>query len=329
MIEETIAKLFSHNHLGDIELPIKPVSGGFMHKMYRIRAAGKMYAVKHLNPQIMKRADALRNFAEAERLEKLIEKTDIPIVPALQFSGTKMQLVDGNYFYIFDWHNGQITDSHQITSEMCRQAGSILGRMHALDPKNHVKLKSEETIFEFDFYKSKAKAADRELFHLLLKYDALLQHAEKELNRAKKLLPDIICISDEDMDPKNVMWENGLPYVIDLECLEYGNPVSHALQLALQWAGVSSCDIKLDHIGAFFDAYLKEYDNGFRRYPEVFGIAYTWLEWLEFNLSRALDDDLDDNEKRMGITEVKNTLKRIQCLYKNETEIKRVLEFMI
>ena len=234
MIEETIAKLFSHNHLGDIELPIKPVSGGFMHKMYRIRAAGKTYAVKHLNPQIMKRPDALRNFAEAERLEKMIEKTDIPIVPALQFSGTKMQLVDGNYFYIFDWHNGQITDFHQITSEMCRQAGSILGRMHALDPKNHVKLKSEETIFEFDFYKSKAKAADRELFHLILKYDALLQHAEKELNRAKKLLPDIICISDEDMDPKNVMWENGLPYVIDLECLEYGNPVSHALQLALQ-----------------------------------------------------------------------------------------------
>ena len=310
-------------------MPIKPVSGGLMHRMYMIRAAGKTYAVKHLNPQIMKRPDALRHFAEAERLEKLLENTDIPIVPALQFSGTKMQLVDGNYFYIFDWHNGQITDFHQITSEMCRQAGSILGRMHALDPKDNVKIKPEESIIDFDLYKSKAKTDDGELFHLLLKHERLLQYAEKGLNRARKLLPNIICISDEDMDPKNVMWENGQASVIDLECLEYGNPVSHALQLSLQWAGITSCDIKLDHIGAFFDAYLKEYNNGFRRYPEVFGIAYTWLEWLAYNLSRALDDDLDDNEKRMGINEVKNTLKRIQCLYNNESEIKRVLEFMI
>lgn len=45
------------------------------------------------------------------------------------------------------------------------------------------------------------------------------------------------CLSNEDMDPKNVMWENGSSWVIDLECLEYGNPMSHAVVLALQWAG--------------------------------------------------------------------------------------------
>ena len=80
----------------------------------------------------------------------------------------------------------------------------------------------------------------------------------------RKLLPNIICISDEDMDPKNVMWENGKPSVIDLECLEYGNPISHVLQLSLQWSGTTICDINLDYIQAFFDGYL-EVKNTLRR----------------------------------------------------------------
>ena len=124
------------------------------------------------------------------------------------------------------------------------------------------------------------------------------------------------------MDPKNVMWENEKPSVIDQECLEYGNPISHVLQLSLQWSGATICDINLDYIQAFFDGYHDAYDNGFRGYAEVFGLAYTWLEWLEYNLQRALGYCNDDKEKSMGTTEVKNTLRRIRYLYDNEANIK-------
>ena len=127
------------------------------------------------------------------------------------------------------------------------------------------------------------------------------------------------------MDPKNVLWDNGQPFVIDLECLAYGNPVSHALQLSLQWSGSASCDIELGHIGAFFDGYLKEFDSGFREYDKVFGLAYTWLEWLEYNMKRALGDCIDEKEKELGAIEAINTMKRIRCLYENEAEIKNVL----
>ena len=52
----------------------------------------------------------------------------------------------------------------------------------------------------------------------------LLYEVQEELNMARKNLPDIATIIDEDMDPKNVMWNKGKPFVIDLECLDYGNP---------------------------------------------------------------------------------------------------------
>ena len=130
------------------------------------------------------------------------------------------------------------------------------------------------------------------------------------------------------MDPKNVMWDNGKPVVIDLECLDYGNPVSHVLQLSLQWSGVTICELDLSHLRAFFDGYLSAYDNGFRKYAEVFGLAYSWLEWLEYNLQRALGDGIDKEEKETGVKEVRNTLARIRCLYEKEAVIKRELALL-
>ena len=130
----------------------------------------------------------------------------------------------------------------------------------------------------------------------------------------------------QDMDPKNIMWNNGNPWVIDLECLDYGNPISHALQLALQWAGIVTCDINLENIVAFFNGYLEAYDNGFRRYSDVFGLSYTWVEWLEYNIRRALGSSMDESERAMGISEVKNTIDRIKYIQKNEKRIKDVLD---
>ena len=51
MIENTIARLFESKGLGAVLPPITPVSGGLMHRMYRVNTAGRAYAVKHLNPK--------------------------------------------------------------------------------------------------------------------------------------------------------------------------------------------------------------------------------------------------------------------------------------
>ncbi|MBD5527752.1 MAG: hypothetical protein HDR02_04985 [Lachnospiraceae bacterium] len=38
---------------------------------------------------------------------------------------------------------------------------------------------------------------------------------------------------------------------------------------------------------AFFNGYLEAYDNCFRAYSGVFGLAYTWVEWLDYNIQRG------------------------------------------
>ena len=135
MTESIIVRLFESEGLGEVLFPIAPVSGGFLHRMYKVRTAMKSYAVKHLNPEIMRRPDAAENYRRAEKLEQIIAEAGIPVVPALMINGRKMLESDGEYFYVFPWQDGQITDWNHISALQCRQAGNIQGRIHALQPR--------------------------------------------------------------------------------------------------------------------------------------------------------------------------------------------------
>lgn len=321
-IEELIAKLMLTCGLGAVILPIESVSGGFLHRMYRVSTECGKYAVKHLNPQIMNRPGVHDNYKRAETIELLLEKEGIPIVPSLTVNGNKMQTIEGHYFYIFNWQEGHITDWNYITNDECNIAGNILGKIHAINPQNIPHTEPEFSKINWHEYAQKAQDEKSEIASLLADNLQLLIYAEKELNQARASLPDILCISNEDMDPKNIMWDKGKPWVIDLECLDYGNPISHVLQLALQWSGITTCNIDIDKMIAFFDGYLAAYDNCFRAYSGVFGLAYTWVEWLEYNIQRALGACTDEAERRMGISEVRNTINRIKYIKDVEKEIK-------
>lgn len=326
MIESIIAKLFENSGLGKIDQPVISVSGGFMHRMYKVHARDKYYAVKHLNPGVMAREFAAENYDRAEALEVLLEKAGIPIVPSLILNGKKRQCIDEQFFYVFHWQEGKITDWDNITYNQCYEVGNILGRIHSLSStKTNVEF-VEKSAINWEKYSEKAKETANEICDILLDHLQLLKYAEEQMNLARKSLPGICCISDEDMDPKNVMWNHNEPIVIDLECLNYGNPVSHVLQLSLQWSGITTCKLNLSLVKGFFEGYLAAYDNGFKSYEDVFGLAYTWVEWLEYDICRALGACTDEAERTMGVAEVKNTIRRIQYLFQKEREIKNVLK---
>ncbi len=200
-----IEKLFEDLGLGKISFPITSVSGGFMHRMYKVCTENQTYAVKHLSTEIMKRPTAMENYKKAEKLEAILEEAGIPIVPALIFEGKKMQKFQGNYFYIFDWHNSSITDWNNITPEQCWKAGNIQGRIHAIETGRNEQTEStapELSAIDWKEYLTKA-AGHGEVESLLKENLPLLDYAQSELNKARQSLPNITTIIDEDMDPKN------------------------------------------------------------------------------------------------------------------------------
>lgn len=88
--------------------------------------------------------------------------------------------------------------------------------------------------------------------------------------------------------------------VIYMECLDYENPASDVMQLALQWSGIVTCEM------------------------DIIGSAYTWLEWLKYNIQRALGSCIDESERKLGVCEVKNTIERIAYIKPLEPQIKNI-----
>lgn len=323
---ENIHALIGRCGLGTIEGEIIPVSGGFMHRMFKVRTSSGTYAVKALNPEVMSRPDALRNYAEAEKLERILEDNGLPIVAALSFDDKKMMETNGRFYYIFPWQEGRITDFNEISTEQCFIAGSLLGRIHGIDAQNTEA--EEPELSEVDFASLLDTAVKKEsvIVPVLKENLTLLENAQKQLNEARRMLPSMRAICDDDMDPKNIMWHEDNAYIIDLECLEYGNPIASVLNLALQWSGTVTGNFNREKLKAFYEGYLKAYDNGFRSYDELFGIAYTWIEWLEYNIRRALGMVSSDAwEIGLGEKETLSTINRIRYLASIQDEICSVL----
>ncbi|MCR5376435.1 MAG: aminoglycoside phosphotransferase family protein [Lachnospiraceae bacterium] len=320
-MNDKISKLMKCCGLGEVTAKITPVSGGLMHRMYKVRTDSGIYAVKRLNPEIMKRKTARENYATAEALEARLEEARIPMVAAMTLKSRKMQELDGDFFYIFPWQKGRITDVNTVTAEQCRKAGELLGKIHAIDSKAVAPKAPELSEIDFAEYARMAQEAGSPVAELLSESVELLSAAQKRLNEAREALPAIVSICDDDMDPKNVMWFRGKPFVIDLECLAYGNPVGAFVDLALQWAGMTNGMYSRENLEAFYEGYRSAYDNGFLAYDTLYGIAYTWVEWLEYNIRRALGMEGDEGEQQLGEREVRNTVARIRALGKAEEEI--------
>lgn len=298
-------------HLGDFISPPARVSGGYMHKMYKLETTTGTYAIKLLNPSIMKRPDAMDNFKRAEKMEAILEANHLPIVPAISFDGQKMQCIDGYYCYLFHWVEGKPLDWHEITAEHCEIIGNLLARIHKLE-QSTTAASCEEFDFDWDHYITLATEKCPEIADKLQVNRNLLYQAQQEYNNAQRNAPALSCICDGDMDSKNVLWADGQPLIIDLECLDYGNPFLEMFRLALSWSGDVLCDIQSKRLDSFIKAYTQEYGEIPMDLKSLYGIGFGWLDWLEYNVKRALMIECENEaERQMGIEQVHQTLDRI------------------
>ncbi|WP_271005190.1 phosphotransferase [Listeria seeligeri] len=305
-----IKKIAQQLNLGMILSPPEQLHGGLMHKMYSLVTEKGKYAIKLLNPYIMKRETAMANFQAAEQLEKLVEQYPIPILPAITFNGQKMQEIDGQFFYLYEWYEGASLKNEVITITHCREIGKTLAKIHQINRKK-VPFKRNEIQIDWDTYIAKMAFQDESLYELLKQNRSLLYESQEIGNQAIKKIPPILSICHNDMDSKNVLWY-GFDYrIIDLETLSYSSPFIELYEVALCWSGYEIC--KIDYY--LFRAVIQSYHEAGGQLPTDWSIIYDSnygrLEWLEFNIKRALGIDCSLEEKEIGLSEVRETIAHI------------------
>ncbi|MBQ3202225.1 MAG: phosphotransferase [Clostridia bacterium] len=286
------------------------LTGGLMHKMYRIATASGDYAVKCLNPHVMVRADAARNFAAAEKLERKLEQTDLPLLPAHTLDGRKMQEMEGDFFYVFPYFEGKALKDEAITAHHCAIVGGLLAKLHAVE-NVHAPVKTEMLTFDWDG------------FDLSEEDKTLLWQMQTAANNAA--LPPLLTICHNDMDPKNLLW-NGLDCrIIDLECLGYGSPYLELLETALCWAGYESGSVDIDRFTAFVGAYARAGADLAADWAAVYAANAGRLAWLHYNLLRAGGSEGEEN-RALGKAEAEKTLTCIKGYEKMKETIVGILK---
>ena len=310
-ISRLLNKIAEECGLGTITAQVKRVSGGYMHKMVCLETATGKYAVKLLNPVIMKRPDVFTNYRTAEELEQVLQENGIPLVPALEFNDKKMQCVDHQYFYVFPWVDGRALRPGEIQKEHCEAAGTLLARIHKT--KQMQSQPAEEgTCIAWDAYTKLATDKCPEIADLLLENRELLYTSWEEGNRARREVPAITSICNGDMDSKNVLWVKGEPKLIDLESLRYGNPYPEFFSLALSWSGCEHGSVNYENLRAFIRAYRQIYGAIEADWSVLYSCNTGWLSWLEYNVKRALRIECENEEERgLGIAQVIYTMRHI------------------
>lgn len=307
--------------LGKLTAPPAVLSGGYMHKMYSLETETGKYAIKLLNPYIMKRDTAMENFRQAERLEAKLESRGLPILPALIFEGKKMQETDGQYYYLFEFFGGKALQNSEIEIRHCENMGRTLAGIHEIERRRE-KVQIDEIHGNWADYMEKLPGQNHELWELMGENLELVLKCEEKGNAALGRLPEEVTICHNDMDSKNVLWIGEEFRIIDLECLSWESPYLELYDLALNWAGYEDCAIDPGKLKSL----VRAYSGGGGRLPEDWECLYeaelvAKLDWLEFNLKRTLGLEGGEDDKQLGASMVKWALRHLRYYVEKKDEI--------
>ncbi len=311
-INEFFNKLVLNLNLGKLIEEPSRVSGGLTHKMYKIVTDKNKYIVKLLNPNIMKRPTALGNFEKADKFEMMFQENNIEAIYALEFNGKKMQLQDGQYFYVYNWYDGKALKDNEIKTINCEKIGKQLAEIHNITLKEENWIENTKNI-DWKYYLDLAKEKESPVYDLLLDKIDLINKSMNMGNEVVNQLPNYIAVCHNDLDSKNVLWIEDNYKIIDLECLGYSNPYLELFTLALCWSGYESCNINFELFKTFMDSYFKYSKLSRDINWEVLYYANNGrLEWLEYNIKRALMLETDsEEEQQLGISEVIETIDHV------------------
>ena len=117
--------------LGTIQGEPQAVKGGLLHQMYHVTTDRGDYAVKLLNPDIMRRPQAMENMINSERIVlRLAQGSDaLPVVAALKREEQQLLLLDmahssspdsvRQYAFVYPWIEARSVFAPEMVGMCC------------------------------------------------------------------------------------------------------------------------------------------------------------------------------------------------------------------
>lgn len=323
-----ISALFKQLKLGVvIDEPVR-ITGGLLHLMYKVNTDTGVFAVKLLNPLIMKRETAFDNYVFSEKFARHAHNNGINCVPAISIDNKVVHQYDDQSYLIFPWIEGESGEKKKIEITMCKTIGRLLASIHEL---NFNEIEDEEVSqdsIEWNQYISMAEKCNAIWFDNFSAKIEFIKDVEEKTNSALKENINNI-ISHRDLDPKNIMWDKSLnPIVIDWESSGPINSNVELLEVALYWS-------ERGKDKEAFQSVIRSYKDVINvdlrtLINSLYCINDGKLKWLNYNIKRSLGIESSSQEEQLlGTKEVITTLKDIVEYAQDILNIKGYIEELV
>jgi len=313
-----LKELCSSIDLGCLKNEPTPIQGGLLNKMFKIETSKGIYAVKALNPQIMLRNTAMKNYIFSEQVANVAYKSGIPALPALIVDGKSIQEVDGQYYLVFPWFEGKPLAPGIINNNKCLVIGELLAKIHNLNFHFETSLSENDNSLcsiNWNNYIDIARAQNAKWLNFIIENLPLLSDLEEKANQSHKKLFSNLVVSHRDLDQKNVLWDSlNSPMIIDWEAAGYINPSMELLDVASNWSGCESASPNEQAFKSVVKSYCKFGGRINDNLNDVINSSFiNKLGWLEYNIKRSLRLECsDEDEQILGTEQVIGTINSIK-----------------
>lgn len=324
-----LESLVEKAQLGTI-ISVEKVTGGLSHRMYKVTTNKGIYAIKELNPGIMKREEAYLNFVFSEKVTEIVKENRINAIGTILVDGNYISKIDDYYFMIFQWVEGKILKADEITQRHCEIIGEILAKIHNIDFSSIEDEKRKNLIleqFEWNKYIDILENQNKPYTEKLKQNIDILYRLNKEAVKALEYANTNLVISHRDLDRKNIMWQADIPFIIDWEASGYTNPTIELIQVAWYWSGGDVRNINYDKFKNIITSYKKYYKGNVDNQIDILVKAdiYGGLNWLNYNLERSLciENNYEQDEIELAENEILQSIEEIKY---NESQFEKILE---
>jgi len=295
---------------------VSPLSGGFLHKMFRLETEKGVFAAKALDPGIMTRPAAPGNFRFSETVTRRAMEAGLPALPAIPVDGDVLIRTGEQFWMLFPWQDGRSLRPDEVTPAHAEKIGGILGRLHSLLPAPDEA--PDLPVYHWEQFCGLNMPWSGTFAQML----SLLRQWTDEGRAALLLLSSGRVMSHRDLDPKNVLWNGGDPCIIDWEAAGPVHPLQEMAETALCWSDDGKNE---EALGAFLAGYRKyAVPDPALTDAALSAVILGRLDWLYYNLGRSLGAEGADEESRtVGVQQTELTLKGLAGLQNTLPLLKR------
>lgn len=311
--------------LGKIIKNIEPLSGGLIHKMWKVETEFGQFAVKEINFKIALQPSVLENLEFCENISLEFHEAGINCICSIRLNNKSVIRIDTQSFLVYPFKES--VDFRSLDWKI--SIPKITKELALVHNLNHSKRKSEPKSIDpkihLDVWKTlenQFTGSDYEWMNDYVFLNTKIVDLYHKIETANFVLNQDLVLSHCDLDIKNVLWDlNGKPWVIDWESFSYINPTKEIVQFCLDWS--ESFDRSFQN--QVLELIIRSYSSMKQIDQQIIELSFysclgDYLNWLKFNLQRLLNYDQKSDEYQIANIEVPKTVKLIINRIKKQKE---------